>query len=105
VALHRFEIRYYNSQGTLMRILGTASRRGLDLPYVKAEPAGDAYRVTLLLDAPPKQIAQMCRDWRVIVDVIEVSHPVAVQESGAEASAPFPSAAVSLEASRAHTAH
>jgi acetolactate synthase regulatory subunit len=76
MALHNFEIRYYNSQGTLMRILTTVARRGLDLPYVKAEACGDAHRVTLLLEATPKQIAQLCRDWRAIIDVIEVHQPV-----------------------------
>lgn len=77
--MYRFRLRYLNSQGTLMRILMTVTRRGLDLSYVQAEPAGDAYQVTLLVEAPVKQMLQMCRDWRVIVDVLEVEQPVEVR--------------------------
>ena len=32
----QFQIRYRNTQGTLMRILNAASRRGLDIPSVHA---------------------------------------------------------------------
>jgi acetolactate synthase small subunit len=67
-----FHIRYRNTQGTLMRILNAASRRGLDLPYVQAEALEHAHNVTLLLDVNPKQISQLCRDWHAIVDVTDV---------------------------------
>ncbi len=77
--MYRFRLRYLNSQGTLMRILMTVSRRGLDLSYVQAEPSGDAYQATLLVEAPVKQMLQMCRDWRVIVDMLEVEPPVEVR--------------------------
>lgn len=70
--MHVFHIHYRNTQGTLMRILTAASRRGIDVPYVQAEPAEHAHRVSLLLDVNPKQIGQLCRDWRAVVDVIEV---------------------------------
>lgn len=74
--MYRFRLRYLNSQGTLMRILTTVTRRGLDLAYVLAEPAGDVYQVTLLVEAPVKQMLQMGRDWRTIIDVVEVDQPV-----------------------------
>ena len=67
-----FHIRYRNTQGTLMRILNAASRRGLDLPYVQAEALDHAHSVTLLLDVNPKQIGQLFRDWHAIVDVTDV---------------------------------
>src|SRR5205814_10434593 len=67
-----FHIRYHNTQGTLMRILNAASRRGLDLPYVQAEALDHTHHVTLLLDVNPKQIGQLCRDWHAIVDVTDV---------------------------------
>lgn len=67
-----FHIRYRNTQGTLMRILGAVSRRGLDLPYVQAEPEEQAHKVTLLLDVNPKQVGQLYRDWRAVVDVMDV---------------------------------
>ncbi len=45
--MQTFHIRYRNTQGTLMRILNAASRRGLDIPAVQAEagrarPSGHA---------------------------------------------------------------
>ena len=67
-----FHIRYRNTQGTLMRILNAASRRGLDMPYVQAEPAEHTHKLTLLLDVNPKQIGQLCRDWYAVVDVVDV---------------------------------
>jgi acetolactate synthase small subunit len=70
--MHAFDIRYRNTQGTLMRILNAASRRAIDMPYVQAEPADPTHRVTLLLDVNPKQIGQLCRDWHAIVDVVDV---------------------------------
>ena len=57
-----FHIRYRNTQGTLMRILNAASRRGLDLPYVQAEALDHTHNVTLLLDVNPKQIGDSPRD-------------------------------------------
>ena len=70
--MHVFQIRYRNTQGTLMRILTAASRRGIDLPYVQAEPVEHTHKVTLLLEVNPKQVGQLCRDWNAVVDVIDV---------------------------------
>lgn len=70
--MHVFHIRYRNTQGTLMRILNAASRRGIDMPYVQAEPVEHTHKLTLLLDVNPKQIGQLCRDWHAVVDVIDV---------------------------------
>jgi len=67
-----FQIRYRNTQGTLMRILGAVSRRGLDLPFVQAEPEEHAHAVTILLDVNAKQVGQLYRDWRAVVDVVDV---------------------------------
>lgn len=67
-----FHIHYRNTQGTLMRILSAVARRGLDLPYVQAEPEEHAHKVTLLLDVSPKQVGQLYRDWRAVVDVTDV---------------------------------
>jgi acetolactate synthase small subunit len=75
-----FHIRYRNTQGTLMRILNAASRRGLDLPYVQAEALEHTHNVTLLLDVNPKQIGQLCRDWHAIVDVTDVRAGVSVKD-------------------------
>lgn len=86
VLTHRVEIRYRNQQGALLRILGAVSRRGLDFPYLLAEPVGDLHRATLLLEVNAVQLAQLGRDWRAIVDVVEVCQPV--PEAGAEAEAP-----------------
>ena len=70
--MQTFHIHYRNTQGTLMRILNAASRRGIDMPYVQAIPNEHAHGVTLLLDINPKQTGQLCRDWRAIVDVTKV---------------------------------
>lgn len=70
--MHVFHIRYRNTQGTLMRILNAASRRGIDMPYVQAEPAEHMHRVTLLLNVNAKQVGQLCRDWHAIVDVMDL---------------------------------
>ena len=67
-----FHIRYRNTQGTFMRVLGAVSRRGLDMPYVQAEPEEHTYKVTLLLDVNAKQVGQLYRDWRAVVDVVDV---------------------------------
>jgi len=55
-----------------MRILNAVSRRGIDMPYVKAEPADQAHKATLLLEVNHKQIGQLCRDWYAVVDVTDV---------------------------------
>ena len=89
--LCRFEIHYRNSQGTLMRLLTTASRRGLDFEQVRAEPlaggsasgGADLYRLVIALRAHSKHIAQMCRDWRSIVDTVEVRQPVELEPESA----------------------
>ncbi len=73
---HRFEVRYRNEQGALLRLLNAISRRGLDFESVRAEADADAGRLTAIVGANPKHIAQICRDWRVMVDVIEVLQPI-----------------------------
>jgi len=78
--MHVFHIRYRNTQGTLMRILTAASRRGIDMPYVQAEPSEHTHKVTLLLDVNGKQIGQLCRDWRAVVDVIAVGAGAPLKE-------------------------
>lgn len=70
--MHAFHIHYRNTQGTLMRILTAVSRRGLEIPYLRATTAGNVYRAELLLEVNPKQIGQLCRDWHAIVDVTDV---------------------------------
>jgi acetolactate synthase small subunit len=75
-----FQVRYRNTQGTLMRILNAVSRRGLDLPYVQAEPSEHNHQVTLLLEVNPKQVGQLCRDWHAVVDVLEVRPATALKE-------------------------
>jgi len=55
--MQTFDIRYRNTQGTLMRILNAASRRALDLPVVQAEPAEHDHQVTLALEVNQKQVA------------------------------------------------
>jgi acetolactate synthase regulatory subunit len=78
--MHAFHIKYRNTQGTLMRILNAVSRRALDMPYVQANPAGDAHGVILVLEVNAKQIGQLCRDWHAIVDVSEVRSAVAPRD-------------------------
>ena len=70
--MQAFHIRYRNTQGTLMRILNAASRRGLDLISVQAEPAGHDYNVTLVLDVNQKQVGQLHREWYSVADVTNV---------------------------------
>src|SRR5579864_3489834 len=70
--MQAFHIRYRNTQGTLMRILNAASRRGLDLPAVHAEPAERDHQVTLVLEVNQKQVGQLYREWYAIADVIHV---------------------------------
>jgi acetolactate synthase regulatory subunit len=101
--MHVFHIRYRNTQGTLMRILTAASRRGIDLPYVQAEPAEHTHKVTLLLEVNPKQVGQLCRDWRAVVDVIDVRAGAPLREACDHApawAAPHPAASVPAQASR-----
>jgi acetolactate synthase small subunit len=95
--MHTFQIRYRNTQGTLMRILNAASRRALDIPYVQAEANGHDHKVTLMLDVNSKQIGQLSRDWYAVVDVIDVHTAITVQNSGGlaeNARLPHPPAAV-----------
>ena len=93
----QFHIRYRNTQGTLMRILNAASRRGLDLPLVYAEPGDGEHRVTLALEVNQKQVGQLYREWYSIADVIHVG-------SGATHASwthPHPPAGVAMEDARA----
>jgi acetolactate synthase regulatory subunit len=70
--MQSFHIRYRNTQGTLMRILNAASRRGLDIPTVQAEAAEHGHQVTLALDVNSKQVGQLYREWYSIADVTHV---------------------------------
>jgi len=91
--MHVFQIRYRNTQGTLMRVLTAATRRGIDLPYVQAEPTERDHKVTLLMEVNQKQIGQLSRDWYAIVDVLDVHTGIAVRH------------AIELAHSRTITAH
>lgn len=93
-----FQIRYRNTQGTLMRILNAVSRRGLDVPWMQAGPAEHEHQITLGLEVNPKQVGQLHRDWYAIADVIHVGSPAS---HAAEWSGPHPPAGVSLEHGRA----
>jgi len=101
--MHVFHIHYRNTQGTLMRILNAASRRALDMPYVQAEPAEPAHRVTLFLDVNPKQMGQLRRDWHAIADVVDVraGAPTAevLEAAGDWAATPHPPASPTAAAS------
>jgi acetolactate synthase small subunit len=96
--MQSFQIRYRNTQGTLMRILNAASRRALDLPAVHAEPAEHDHQVTLTLEVNQKQVGQLYREWYGIADVIHVGSG-AVQAN--EWTAPHPPTGVPLDESRA----
>ena len=87
--MQAFHIRYRNTQGTLMRILNAASRRGLDIPYIQAEPIEHTHQVTLLLEVTPKQVGQLCRDWHAVVDVTHVRAAAPLREQ-AWSAAPMP---------------
>jgi acetolactate synthase small subunit len=105
--MHIFHVRYRNTQGTLMRILTAASRRGIDLPYVQAEPAEHAHKVTMLMDVNPKQVGQLCRDWRAIVDVMDVRPGAPIKElwDHAHLGIPYPpESVVTIENARSATA-
>ena len=92
----QFHIRYRNTQGTLMRILNAASRRGLDLPAVHAEAGEYEHHVTVTLEVNQKQVGQLYREWYSIADVIRVGSG-AVHTS---AWAPHPPAGVGVEETR-----
>ncbi len=96
--MQSFHIRYRNTQGTLMRILNAASRRGLDLPTVMAEPAEHGHQVTLALDVNPKQVGQLYREWYSIADVMHVGTGMAHAPMWAS---PHPPASVPHEDARA----
>ena len=105
--MHIFHIRYRNTQGTLMRILSAVARRGLDLPYVQAEPVEHVHKVTLLVDLNAKQVGQLCRDWRSVVDVVDVRSGVPIKEHwdhGQVAAAHPPQPAIAIESARSATA-
>jgi acetolactate synthase small subunit len=70
--MQAFHIRYRNTQGTLMRILNAASRRGLEITSVRSENTGDTFHVVLPLDVNAKQVGQLYREWYAIADVIHV---------------------------------
>jgi acetolactate synthase small subunit len=93
----QFHIRYRNTQGTLMRILNAASRRGLDIPFVQAEPAEHDHQVTLALEVNQKQVGQLYREWYSIADVIRVGSGAAHATAW---TAPHPPAGVTMEESR-----
>ena len=95
--MNAFTIRYRNTQGTLMRILNGASRRGLDLHYVLAEAAEHDHQVTVVLDVNQKQVGQLYREWYSIADVIHVGTGAA----HAAWSSPHPPSGVNIEESRA----
>jgi acetolactate synthase small subunit len=71
--MQAFQVRYRNTQGTLMRILNAASRRGLDLTSVLAEAVEQDHQVTLALDVNAKQVGQLYREWYSIADVTHVA--------------------------------
>ena len=96
--MQTFHIRYRNTQGTLMRILNAAARRGLDLPAVQAEPAERDHQVTLSLDVNQKQVGQLHREWYSIADVIRVGSGAAPAAAWTSA---HPPATVTIEESRA----
>ena len=104
--MQAFHIRYRNTQGTLMRILNAASRRGLDLPSVQAEAAERDHRVTLVLEVNPKQVGQLYREWYAIADVMNV-HAGAFHEHGEARPAwagPHPPASESISGQSARAA-
>jgi len=95
--MQAFQIRYRNTQGTLMRILNAASRRGLDLHSVHAQGVDRDHQVTLVLEVNQKQVGQLFREWYSIADVLHVRSAAAHSEDWATA---HPPAGVSLEDGR-----
>ena len=105
--MQAFHIRYRNTQGTLMRILNAASRRGLDLTSVQAEPAERDHRVTVVLDVNPKQVGQLYREWYAVADVTDVRSSAGVREHagrGAEWGTPHPPAPANVGGTSARAA-
>jgi len=102
--MQAFHILYRNTQGTLMRILNAASRRGIDLPFVQAAANGHLHSVTLMLDISPKQIGQLCRDWHAIVDVADVRAGAPAGVGVGDWAAPHPPASVSIPGNAARSA-
>ena len=102
--MQAFHIRYRNTQGTLMRILNAASRRGLDLPSVQAEAAERDHRVTLVLDVSSKQVGQLYREWYAIADVTDVSAGMREHEARPAWAGPHPPASESISDQSAHAA-
>ena len=96
--MQTFHIRYRNTQGSLMRILNAASRRGLDIPVVHAEPTDTGHLVTLSLDVNQKQVGQLYREWYSIVDVIHVGSGAAHSQIW---TSPHPPAGVAADEARA----
>ena len=99
--MHAFYIHYRNTQGTLMRILTAVSRRGIEIPNVRAESDGVLHRADLLLEVNAKQIGQLCRDWHAIVDVTDVRFSSATPqqlEPGAAFSGSHPPSSTRMQA-------
>lgn len=92
--MQTFQIRYRNTQGTLMRILNAVSRRGLDIASVHADAADTGHEVILALEVNPKQTGQLYREWYAIPDVIKVRSAAAHE---AEWTTAHPPAGVSME--------
>jgi len=95
--MQAFQIRYRNTQGTLMRILNAASRRALDIPTVHAGAAEQDHEVFLALDVNPKQVGQLFREWYAIPDVVHVRSGSA---QAMQWTTPHPPAGVTLEGQR-----
>jgi acetolactate synthase small subunit len=94
--MQAFQIRYRNTQGTLMRILNAVSRRGLDMPSVHADAVEQHHQVVLVLEVNPKQVGQLYREWYAIADVIHVS-----SAGDAEWTSAHPPAGVPTDGARA----
>jgi acetolactate synthase regulatory subunit len=99
-----FHIRYRNSQGTLMRILNAASRRGLDVMSVNANPAAENHEVALLLEVSLKQIGQLYREWFSIVDVVDVRSSAGLHGHEAAEWIPLPPASADIRQESARAA-
>jgi acetolactate synthase regulatory subunit len=96
--MQAFQIRYRNTQGTLMRILNAVSRRGLDMLSVHADAGGEDHQATLVLEVNSKQVGQLFREWYAITDVIHVRSGSAEEM---EWTTPHPPVGVPAEESRA----
>ena len=73
--------------------------RGFRASARVARSAEHTHEATLLLDVNVKQVGQLCRDWRAIVDVIDVRPGAPIKELWDQptgwAAVPYPPAAVS----------